>query len=125
MPYPAASDRKDLEKLVTDNWNTNVLEPYNSWDTKQLQSYLTLKGKQATKPETNMNKLVEQVKSSWTETEDSASSAYASVRDWVFDSLVPASILGASLSNKQQMVRLSAQGFPRQERHSQPTAKEP
>jgi len=87
VPYPTPADRKDLEKLVTDNWNANVVEPYNSWDTKQLQSYLTLKGKQATKgTEKDKNKLVEQVKASWTETEDSASSAYASVRDWVFDS---------------------------------------
>jgi len=77
----------DLENLVKDNWNAAVVEPYNSWDTKQLQSYLTLKGQQATKgTEKNKDKLVDQVKASWTETEDSASSAYASVRDWVFDS---------------------------------------
>ena len=87
VPYPTPADRKDLENLVKDNWNAQVVEPYNSWDTKQLQSYLTLKGQQATKgTEKNKDKLVNQVKSTWTETEDSAASAYASVRDWVFDS---------------------------------------
>lgn len=71
---------------MKDNWNAQVVEPYNSWDTKQLQSYLSLKGKQATKgTETNKNKLVEQVKSSWTETSDSAETAYESVRDWILD----------------------------------------
>jgi len=103
VPYPTPADRKDLEKLVNDNWNANVVEPYNSWDTKQLQSYLTLKGKQATKgSEKNKNKLVEQVKGSWTETEDSASSAYASVRDWVFD----------SWSDSQLKAFLDAHGIP-------------
>jgi len=87
VAYPTPADRKDLETLVKDNWNTNVVEPYNSWDTKQLQSYLTLKGKQATKgTENNKQKLAEQVKSSWTETADSADSAYENVRDWILDS---------------------------------------
>ena len=87
VPYPTPADRKDLENLIKDNWNAQVVEPYNSWDTNQLQSYLTLKGQQATKgTEKNKDKLLSQVKASWTETEDSAASAYASVRDWVFDS---------------------------------------
>jgi len=87
VPYPTPADRKDLETLVKDNWNANSIEPYNSWDTKQLQSYLTSKGKQASKgTENNKNKLVEQVKSSWTETADTADTAYGSVRDWILDS---------------------------------------
>ena len=66
VPYPTPADRKDLENLVKDNWNAQVVEPYNSWDTKQLQSYLTLKGQQATKgTEKNKDKLVNQVKSTW------------------------------------------------------------
>jgi hypothetical protein len=87
VPYPTPADRKDLENLIKTNWNAQVVEPYNSWDTKQLQSYLTLKGHQATKnTEKNKDKLLDQVKATWTETEDSAASAYASVKDWVFDS---------------------------------------
>jgi hypothetical protein len=89
VPYPTPADRKDLENLVKNNWNGQIVEPYNSWDTKQLNSYLTLKGKQATKgTENNKDKLVNQVKATWTETEESAYSAYASVKDWIFDSYV-------------------------------------
>jgi len=87
VPYPTPADRKDLENLVKENWNSKVVHPYNSWDTPQLQSYLSLKGQQAKKgTEKNKDSLVAQVKSYWTDTEDSVSNAYSNVRDWVFDS---------------------------------------
>ncbi|KIW08000.1 uncharacterized protein PV09_00946 [Verruconis gallopava] len=86
VPYPTPADRKDLENLIKDSWKNQVVEPYSSWDTKQLQAYLTLKGNQASKgAEKNKDKLLEQVKSTWTETEDSAASAYTSVKDWILD----------------------------------------
>jgi len=86
VPYPAKSDRKNLEKLVKDNWNDKVVTPYNSWDAETVQSYLTLKGYQA-KEDTKQSKdsLLQQVKNYWTETEESANQAYSNVRDWIFD----------------------------------------
>lgn len=65
------------------------MAPYNSWDAKSLQNYLTTKGQQAKKgTEQNTKSLAEQVKVYWTETEDSANQAYGSVKDWIFDSYV-------------------------------------
>ncbi|KAF2712645.1 hypothetical protein K504DRAFT_401720 [Pleomassaria siparia CBS 279.74] len=87
VAYPKASDRKDLENLVKNNWNDKVVSPYNTWDAPSLQNYLTLKGHEAKKgTEQNTESLAEQVKGYWTETEDSTNQAYASVRDWIFDS---------------------------------------
>ncbi|KAF2500748.1 hypothetical protein BU16DRAFT_502778 [Lophium mytilinum] len=87
VPYPTPADRKDLENLVKSNWNDKVVTPYNSWDTKQLQNYLTTKGYQAKKgTEKNKDGLVAQVKSYWSDTEESVNSAYSNVRDWIFDS---------------------------------------
>ncbi|OCL04758.1 hypothetical protein AOQ84DRAFT_415432 [Glonium stellatum] len=87
VPYPTPADRKDLENLVKENWNSKVVNPYNSWDTQQLQSYLSFKGQQAKKgTEKNKDNLIAQVKSYWADTEDSVSSSYSSVRDWIFDS---------------------------------------
>lgn len=86
VPYPKASDRKDLERLVNANWNDKVVYPYNSWDADTLQNYLTLKGHQAKEgTEQNTNSLIQQVKNYWTETEESANQAYGNVRDWIFD----------------------------------------
>ncbi|GME63401.1 msc1 protein [Neofusicoccum parvum] len=87
VPYPTPADRKDLENLVKDNWNAKVAQPYNSWDTQQLQSYLGSKGQQAKKgAEQDKDSLVASVKAYWHETEDQASNAYNSVKDWIFDS---------------------------------------
>ncbi|KAF1982252.1 hypothetical protein K402DRAFT_424690 [Aulographum hederae CBS 113979] len=87
VPYPTPADRKDLENLVKDNWDNYVVSPYNSWDTNQLQSYLTSKGQQAKKgTESNKDSLVSSVKSYWYETEQQASDAYNSVSGWIFDS---------------------------------------
>jgi hypothetical protein len=87
VPYPTPADRKDLENLVKENWNSKVVNPYNSWDTQQLQSYLSLKGQQAKKgTEKKKDSLIAQVKSYWFDTEDSVSNSYANIRDWIFDS---------------------------------------
>lgn len=87
VPYPTPSDRKELENLVKDNWNSYVITPYNNWDTKQLTSYLTSKGYQAKKgTEKNKDSLVQQVKGYWTETEEQASDSYSSVSNWILDS---------------------------------------
>jgi len=87
VPYPTPADRKDLEKLIKDNWNDKVVVPYNSWDLAQLQKYLSLKGEEVQKgAEKNKDSLIAQVKSSWADTEDKTSEAYTSVQNWIFDS---------------------------------------
>ncbi|MCJ1340646.1 hypothetical protein MMC09_005942 [Bachmanniomyces sp. S44760] len=87
VPYPTPADRKDLENLVKSNWESKVSKPYTEWDTPQLQKYLSAKGTEVKKgSESNKKSLVEQVKSSWTETSDSASDAYGNVKTWIFDS---------------------------------------
>jgi hypothetical protein len=86
IPYPTPADRKDLENLVKDNWNDKVVSPYSSWSAKDLQSYLTSRGQEVKKgTEKNKDSLLSQVKSSWYETENQATDAYGSVRDWIFD----------------------------------------
>lgn len=87
MPYPSPADRKDLENLVKENWQTKVASPYNDWDTNQLTSYLKQRGVE-TKDTAAQNKdsLITQVKNSWYETEDKADDAWSSVKDWIFDS---------------------------------------
>jgi len=87
VPYPTPADRKDLENLVKDNWESKVVSPYNSWDTNQLQSYLNFRSGQAKKnTEKNKDTLIQSVKSYWTETEDQTSDSYTNVRDWILDS---------------------------------------
>lgn len=89
IPYPTPADRKDLENLVKDNWNSKIVQPYNEWDTARLQSYLGQKGydlKQGAAD--SRDSLVETVKSYWGETEDQATDAYSKVRDWIFDRYV-------------------------------------
>ncbi|PMD17555.1 putative stress response protein ish1 [Hyaloscypha hepaticicola] len=87
VPYPTPADRKDLENLVKDNWQSKVAQPYNDWDSAQLTSYLKQKGVE-TKDSAAANKdgLVAQVKNYWYETEDKADEAWTSVKDWIFDS---------------------------------------
>ena len=68
------------------NWNSKVATPYTEWDTPQLQSYLKSKGADTKKAaDTNKNSLVSSVKSYWTDSADTASDSYHSVKDWVFD----------------------------------------
>lgn len=87
VPYPKASDRKDLENLVKNNWENNVVKPYNSWDLNQLQSYLSSKGQEVKKgAEKNKDSLLAQVQGYWYETADQANDAYGKVETWIFDS---------------------------------------
>jgi len=86
IPYPTPADRKDLENLVKDNWQKNVISPYQSWDTQQLLNYLHARGLDVKKgTEKNTQALVGQVQASWHETEDQANEAYGNVKDWIFD----------------------------------------
>lgn len=86
VPYPTPADRKDLEDLVKKNWDSKVVTPYAEWETPQLLSYLKSKGKDVHKgTETNKKALASQVKSSWTDSSDSASDSYHSMKDWIFD----------------------------------------
>ncbi|KAJ8061174.1 hypothetical protein OCU04_010247 [Sclerotinia nivalis] len=87
IPYPTPADRKDLENLVKENWQTKVASPYHEWDTKQLTSYLKQKGVETKDTaESNKDGLISQVKAYWYEAEDKAEDAWSNVRDWVFDS---------------------------------------
>lgn len=89
IPYPKPADRKDLENLVKDNWDQKVSRPYNSWDVDQMQQYLTSKGYEVKKgTEKNKDSLIDQIKSTWFETEEQASDSYNSVKDWIFDRCV-------------------------------------
>ena len=86
VPYPTPADRKDLENLVKSNWDSKIATPYHDWETPQLQSYLKAKGADTqTAAATNKDSLVKQVQAYWTETSDSASNSYNSVKDWIFD----------------------------------------
>jgi len=87
IPYSKPADRKDLEKIVQDNWQTKVVDSYKEWDAPQLQSYLSDTGTELDKKQKeNKNWLVQQVESGWHETEKTAETAYESVRGWIFDS---------------------------------------
>ncbi|KAN0117322.1 putative stress response protein ish1 [Hyaloscypha variabilis] len=87
VPYPTPADRKDLENLVKDNWQSKVAQPYNDWDTAQLSSYLKQKGVDTKDTAAaNADSLVSQVKNYWYETEVKADDAWTSVKDWIFDS---------------------------------------
>ncbi|KAH6856386.1 hypothetical protein B0I37DRAFT_74648 [Chaetomium sp. MPI-CAGE-AT-0009] len=86
IPYPTPADRKDLEQLVQKNWDANVVEPYNKWDTKKLTNYLKVKGVETKESaEDTRESLLARVKSSWYETEDKTQDAYANVKDWILD----------------------------------------
>ncbi|KZF22478.1 putative stress response protein ish1 [Xylona heveae TC161] len=87
IPYPSPADRKDLENLIKDNWQSKIATPYAEWQPSQLQSYLKSKGQEAQKgSEKSKDSLIAQVKKHWFETEEAASDAYGNVRDWIFDS---------------------------------------
>lgn len=87
VPHTTAADRKELENLVKEHWQTNVAQPYNNWSPSQLQSYLTSKGdKTKEKAAKSKDSLLSQVMASWTETEEQASSSYGSVKEWIFES---------------------------------------
>jgi hypothetical protein len=97
IPYPTPADRKDLENLVKENWNSYVVTPYNSWDAAQLQKYIAQRGEAVQKEAAStQEELVKQVKASWTDTEDGVNEAYSSVRDWIFDTYVNSSTMPIS-----------------------------
>ena len=63
-----------------------------NWDTNRLQKQVQAQGQDVKKgTEKNKNVLQNQIKSTWQDTEDSASTAYGSVRDWIFDRRVESS----------------------------------
>ncbi|OLN87841.1 Meiotic sister chromatid recombination protein 1 [Colletotrichum chlorophyti] len=87
IPYPTPADRKDLEKLIENNWNDYVVSPYHSWDTNRLENYLKAKGVQTEgAAKANKDSLISQVQSTWYETGDQAQNAYLNVKDWILDS---------------------------------------
>lgn len=90
IPYATPADRKDLEEIVKKNWDTKVSAPYTDWDIKRLQQYLADRGYQAAEgADQSKNSLIASVKNYWHETEDQAQEAYAGVKNWIFDRLVP------------------------------------
>ena len=95
IPYPKPATRKDLERIVQDNWQGRVVDPYRNWDASQLQRYLTEIGRsdwhqsdgdKNKAANSNKNWLVQQVQLAWHETERTAETAFGSVKDWIFDS---------------------------------------
>ena len=86
IPYPTPADRRDLEKLVQQNWDSYVVSPYQNWDTQQLNAYLQQKGvKTKDSAAASKDSLVSQVQKYWYETEDKAQQGYVSVKDWILD----------------------------------------
>ncbi|TLS30835.1 hypothetical protein PpBr36_03537 [Pyricularia pennisetigena] len=86
VPYPTPADRRDLEKLVQQNWDSYVVQPYSNWDNQQLADYLKLKGVETKdSAQASRDSLVSQVQKYWYETEDKAQQSYASVKDWILD----------------------------------------
>jgi len=86
VPYPTPSDRKQLEKLVQDNWDSYVISPYKSWDTDKLNDYLKQKGIETKQSaQANKDSLVKQVENVWYTTEDKTQSAWGNVKDWILD----------------------------------------
>jgi len=86
VPYSTPADRKELEKLVKNNWDANVVEPYSAWDTEKLTSYLKQKGIETKESaQQSRDSLLAQVKGSWYETEDNAQKGWVNVKDWILD----------------------------------------
>lgn len=86
VPYPTPADRKDLENLVQKNWDSNVVEPYRSWDTAKLTNYLKHKGVESKESaEDTRDSLIDRVKNNWYESEDKAQEAWVNVKDWMLD----------------------------------------
>ncbi|RKF73688.1 Stress response protein ish1 [Golovinomyces cichoracearum] len=86
IPYPSPADRKDLEKIVSENWQSKVAQPYSDWNVDQLKSYLKERGIQAQDDAAeNKDSLVSQVKNIWYEKEDKSEDAWSNIKDWIFD----------------------------------------
>ena len=115
VPYPTPADRKDLENLVKSNWQSKVSTPYSDWEPSQLQHYLKSKGQDVKEgSKYSKDSLVSQVKGYWTESAETASDSYNSVKDWIFDrSSTKPSSQCFMLTFLTQLVGFSAQVFPR------------
>ncbi|KAF3906437.1 hypothetical protein ABW20_dc0105552 [Dactylellina cionopaga] len=86
VPYPTPADRKDLENLVKDNWENNVVTPYERWDTKQQADWLKQKGVEVTNQEAeNVEWLKKEIQKKWYETESAAEEGYGDAKSWIFD----------------------------------------
>jgi bisphosphoglycerate-dependent phosphoglycerate mutase len=86
IPHPTPADRKDLETLVETNWNDYVVQPYKSWDTNDLSAYLQARGNDiASQAGNSKDYLVNQVQSTWYETDEAAQNAWSNVKDWILD----------------------------------------
>uniref|UniRef100_A0A1Y1KCS9 Uncharacterized protein n=1 Tax=Photinus pyralis TaxID=7054 RepID=A0A1Y1KCS9_PHOPY len=86
IPYPKASDRKDLETLVQQHWNNIIVQPYHSWDTAQLISYLRERRQDfQTATEESKDSLILQVKSNWYESEEAARQSWTNTKEWILD----------------------------------------
>lgn len=86
IPYPTPADRKELEKLVQKNWDEKVVEPYRSWDTQTLASYLKQKGIETKESaEDTRESLLSSVKDAWYESGEKAQNAWSSTKDWILD----------------------------------------
>jgi hypothetical protein len=82
VPYPTPADRKDLENLVKNNWQSKVAAPYSEWDPARLASFLKEKGIETRDAVVaSKQSLLEQVRGQWYETEEKAEDAWANVKD--------------------------------------------
>lgn len=87
IEYPKPADRKELEKIVQDNWHSRVVDSFHHWGAPQLKTYLGYKGNELDETKSNdRNWLVQQVKIGWHETEKTAENAFETVKEWIFDS---------------------------------------
>lgn len=93
IPYPTPADRKDLEKVIQDNWDAYAVSPYKNWDTDSLSAYLKARGVEAQKATANnKDALISQVQTNWYETEDKAQTAWSNARDWILDTWTDSSL---------------------------------
>ena len=93
IPYPTPADRKDLEKVIQENWDTYAVSPYKNWDTDSLSAYLKARGVEAQKATAdNKDALISQVQTNWYETEDKAQTAWSNARDWILDTWTDSSL---------------------------------
>lgn len=75
-----------MEKIVSENWQSKVAQPYSDWNVDQLKSYLKERGIQAQDDAAeNKDSLVSQVKNIWYEKEDKSEDAWSNIKDWIFD----------------------------------------
>ncbi|RKF57751.1 Stress response protein ish1 [Erysiphe neolycopersici] len=86
IPYSSPADRKDLEKIVSENWDSKVNQPYTDWDINQLNAYLKDRGVEIkdSAAETK-DGLITRVKNIWSEKADQSENSWSNIKDWIFD----------------------------------------